>query len=199
MVYESTPDPYCYPGTSVLINLADIRDQATLDAFEDDAATQRAEEPSPAGRLSVTHYKAIHRHLFQDVYPWAGKFRTVRISKGGSMFCYPEHIDGEMRRLFEGLQAQRFLGDLSADQFARATGHFLAELNAIHPFREGNGRTQLTYLALLADRAGHPLDLDKLDPQAILQATIASFGGKEDPLAQVIRQLLPDQKQSRRP
>lgn len=189
-MYDSGPDPYCYPGTTVLKNRAGIRDQAALDAFEHEAMLQRAEEPTPAGRLSVTHYRAIHRHLFQDVYPWAGRFRTVRISKGGSMFCYPEHLSAEMHRLFGRLRAKGFLQGHSVERFAAESAHFLAELNAIHPFREGNGRSQLTYLTLLADRAGYPLDLDRLEPQAILAATIASFGGKEEPLAEVIRGLV---------
>ena len=189
-MYDSGPDPYCYPGTSVLKNRAGIRDQAALDAFEHEAMLQRAEEPAPHGRLSVTHYRAIHRHLFQDVYPWAGRFRTVRISKGGSMFCYPEHISTEMRRLFAKFRAKDCLRGLSAEHFPTESAHFLAELNAIHPFREGNGRSQLTYLTLLADRAGYPLDLDRLDPQAILRATIASFGGNEEPLARVIREII---------
>lgn len=189
-MYESTPDPYCYPDTTVLKNRAHIRDQATLDRFEDDAASQRAEEPYPVGRLGVSHYRALHRHLFQDVYAWAGKFRTVRISKGGSTFCYPEHIDAEMRRLFVELRQGRFLQGSTVNAFAASAAHFLAELNAIHPFREGNGRTQLTYLTLLAEYAGHPFDLDILNPQAILDATIASFSGKEAPLAEVIRGLV---------
>lgn len=189
-MYESTADPYCYPGTTVLKNLADIRDQATLDAFEDDMASQRAEEPSPAGRLSVSHYKALHHHLFQDVYPWAGRFRTVRISKGGSMFCYPENIAGEMRRLFVDLRRDAFLQRTTADAFAPRAAHFLAELNAVHPFREGNGRTQLAYLTLLAEKAGHPIDLERLDPRSILNATIASFQGDESPLAEVIRGII---------
>jgi cell filamentation protein len=186
-VYDSSPDPYCYLGTTVLKNLAGIRNQAALDVFEHEAMLQRAEEPTPTGRLSVTHYRALHRHLFQDVYPWAGRFRSVRISKGGSMFCYPENIAGEMRRLFGELQRERFLAGLSAEAFAGKAAHFLAELNAIHPFREGNGRTQLAYLALLSEKAGHPIDLDGTNPQDILQAMIASFGGKEDPLAAIIR------------
>ncbi len=189
-MYDSAPDPYCYPGTTVLKNRADIRDQATLDAFEDDAASARAEEPYPEGRLGVSHYKAIHRHLFQDVYSWAGKFRTVRISKGGSMFCYPEHIDGEMRRLFAGLKQDGFLRGLTADAFASRAAHLLAELNAIHPFREGNGRTQLAYLTMLAEKAGHPIDLERMNPEEILNAAIASFRGDEAPLARVIRGII---------
>jgi cell filamentation protein len=189
-VYDSAPDPYCYPGSTVLKNRADIRDQATLDAFEDDAASERAEEPYPAGRLSMSHYRAIHRHLFQDVYAWAGRFRTVRISKGGSMFCYPEHIAGEMRRRFERLRNDRYLAGLDADEFARKAAHFVAELNAIHPFREGNGRTQLSFLTMLAERAGHPINLERMNPEEIMTAMIASFEGKEELLVKAIYNLI---------
>jgi fido (protein-threonine AMPylation protein) len=97
-MYESGPDPYCYPGTTVLKNRLGLRRQEELDAFEAMITAQRGEEPLPRGRLGYAHYRAIHRHLFQDVFDWAGKIRTVRIAKGASMFCYPEHIDAEMRR-----------------------------------------------------------------------------------------------------
>jgi cell filamentation protein len=150
----------------------------------------RSEEPLPRGRLSASHYRAIHHHLFQDVYTWAGKDRTVRLSKGESAFCYPEHIAAEMKRVFSLLKQQHFLQAQSLHDFGRNAAHFLAELNAIHPFREGNGRTQLTFLALLADQAGHPLDLDKLNPQATLAAMIKSFNGNEKPLAALISHLV---------
>jgi cell filamentation protein len=189
-VYDSTRDPYFYAGTTVLRNRANLRDQEALDAFEHDAALQRSEEPYPAGRLSVRHFKVLHRHLFQDVYSWAGQFRTVRIAKGGSMFCYPEHIASAMTRLFAQMQAETYFRGIDADQFAARVAHFLAELNAIHPFREGNGRVQLSFLTLLADNAGHPLDLERLDPDAILQAVIVSFQGDEARLRAVVRSIL---------
>jgi len=91
-MYDAEPDPYCYRNSDVLINLPGLRSADQLEAFELVATTQRADEPLPAGRLSVTHYRRVHHHLFQDVYAWAGKFRTVRLSKGASTFCYPEHI-----------------------------------------------------------------------------------------------------------
>jgi cell filamentation protein len=189
-MYRAVDDPYCYPGSSVLRNRLDLRTQAELDAFETFITAQRADEPLPRGRLSYSHYRAIHRHLFQDVYPWAGRIRTVRIAKQGSMFAYPEHIDREMQRLFRALAAGRFFRSLDAPTFAKKAAHFLAELNAIHPFRDGNGRTQLTFLALLAERAGHPLDLDRLRPAAVLKATIQSFEGKEQALVRVIGNLI---------
>ena len=85
-MYDATPDPYCYPGTSVLKNIPGIRNQAELDRFETAITAQRGEEPLPLGRFGVSHYRAIHHHLFQDVYPWAGRLRTLRIAKGESVF-----------------------------------------------------------------------------------------------------------------
>lgn len=144
----------------------------------------------PGGRLGYAHYRAIHRHLFQDVFVWAGKPRTVRIAKGGSLFCYPEHIDGEMRRVFAHVRQRTFLRALPTAGFAREAAHVLAEVNAIHPLREGNGRTQLSYLTLLAAQAGHPLALERLDPAAMLAAMVASFAGDERPLATLIAGLI---------
>jgi cell filamentation protein len=189
-MYRVEPDPYCYAGTTVLINRLGFRDQAKLEAFEAEVTSERAAQRLPSGRLSYTHYRAIHRHLFQDVYSWAGKIRTVRISKDGSAFCYPEHIDREMRRLFAELSEHKQLRGLSRLTFATKAAHFLAEMNAIHPFREGNGRVQLSFFIMLAERAGHPLALERLEPAALLRAIIASFRGKETPLAGLIERLI---------
>jgi cell filamentation protein len=189
-MYEAIEDPYCYAGSDVLKNRPGLRSQEALDAFEAAATAQRADEPLPAGRMSVSHYYAVHRHLFQDVFSWAGKPRRVRLSKDGSTFCYPEHIGREMLLLFSSLKAKRFLSDLPPDAFATEAAAFLSTLNAIHPFREGNGRTQLAFLALLADRAEHPLDLERLDPDSFLAAMIASFKSEASSLAANIRRLL---------
>lgn len=188
-MYDAVEDPYCYPGTTVLKNKLKLKTQKELDAFEAEITAQRAEEPLPAGKLTYPHYRAIHKHLFQDVYDWAGRIRTVRISKGGSMFCYPESIDREMSKLFGALTGQKQLKGTTTVEFATKAAHFLAELNAIHPFREGNGRTQLTFLTLLAENAGHPLAMGRLDPEKVMQAMIESFGGDEKPLAALVRDL----------
>jgi cell filamentation protein len=108
----------------------------------------------------------------------------VRISKGESTFCYPESIDRESRKLFRQLGEAKYYKGLSARKFADAAAHFLAELNAIHPFREGNGRSQLSFLILLAERAGHPIH--KINPAVVMQAVIASFNDNEKPLADLI-------------
>jgi cell filamentation protein len=161
-----------------------------LDSFEEEATAQRFAEPLPAGTFDLRHLCAVHRHLFQDIYSWAGALRTARISKRGSAFCYPENLERELGRLFADLANQKNLSGLDADTFAERAAHFLAELNAIHPFREGNGRAQLSFMAALADHAGHPFALERIEPKAMLEATIASFGGSEEPLARLIRGLI---------
>jgi len=189
-MYDAVDDPYTYENSTVLVNKLGLRGQPELDAFEAEISNARAEEPLPEGELDFTHYRAVHHHLFQDVYEWAGQIRTVRLFKGGNPFCFPENIEGQATRLFKELKAANHLGDLDAATFSRKAAHFLAELNAIHAFREGNGRSQLTFLALLASRAEHPLNLEKLDPAAMLAAMIASFDGEESALAEIIEKLI---------
>jgi cell filamentation protein len=176
-MYDAVADDYCYPGTTVLKNKLNLTDADELAAFEAEVSEARADEEAPAGDLDYAHFKAIHHHLFQDVYDWAGEARTVRISKDDSMFCFPENIDNEATKLFAKLTTDKFMQSLSSKDFAKQAAHFLTELNAIHAFREGNGRAQLSFFLLLADQAGHPLDFDNFDPDAFLEAMIVSFGG----------------------
>ncbi|QQM32369.1 Fic family protein [Martelella lutilitoris] len=189
--YDAIEDPLCFPGTQVLRNKADLRDQDELDEFEQLMFHSRAEEDLPDGDLNFSHYCAVHRHFFQDVYSWAGQVRTIRTSKGGSMFCYPEHIETEATKLFSKLARKGCLAEVGdEDEFATEAAWFLSELNAIHPFREGNGRSQLVYLTMLARNAGYELHEDNLQPDAFLQAMIDSFNGTLDPLRTQIRSLL---------
>ena len=114
----------------------------------------------------------------------------MRLSKGDSTFCYPEYIGREMVRVFASLKSAKVLRGRTRKAFAAGAAHFLAELNAVHAFREGNGRVQNTFLAMLAAAAGHPLDLDRLDPDALLAAMIASFHGNERPLSAVLLDMM---------
>lgn len=189
-MYDAHADPYCYPDGALLKNLPGLTSQSALERFEAMATGRRFLEPMPSGRWGALHYRAIHRHIFQDVYAWAGKDRTVRISKGGSTFCYPEHIAAELRRVFRDLKTADLERGVEAHSFATHAAHFLAELNAVHAFRDGNGRAQLAFLALFAAQAGHPLDLDRLEPPAFLDAMIASFHGREASLAAQISGLI---------
>jgi cell filamentation protein len=160
-MYDAVGDDYCYAGTTVLKNKLDLRDADELASFEAEMSDARADEEAPAGELDFKHFKAIHHHLFQDVYDWAGKTRNVRMSKGGNPFAFPENIENEATKLFTQLEEDNFLQDLLAKDFAEKSAHFLAELNVIHAFREGNGRIDqrlgdtLAAITLAHEETGH--------------------------------------------
>lgn len=179
-------------GGEVLRNCAGLTDPAALEAFEVLSVTQRSEEPLPDGAFDAAHFRAVHHHLFQDVYDWAGVPRTIRMFKDNSPFGYPENFERELARLFDGLRDRDFLKGRDPHRFAAGAAHFLGELNAIHLFREGNGRAQTAFLAMLAAEAGHSLDLSLIDPQTWMAAMVRSFYGKEDQLAAQIRSLIVD-------
>lgn len=183
-------DPNCYPGTYVLINLAGLRNQTELDAYEVEAVGRRSLEPPPLGDFDPAHYCALHRHLFQDVYTWAGEYRTIRTSKGGNVFCYPDWIEREIEKLFKMLAGNAFEPGGNVDTFVHAAADFLGELNAIHPFREGNGRSQLYFLRLLGLRAGHPFRSEAVEREAFLHAMIESYYSRLEALVDELERML---------
>lgn len=171
-------DPYCYDGTTVLKNKLDIQDAETLEAFELEMSTLRSSEPLPDGGFDVGHYLRVHHYLFQDVYDWAGKPRTIQTAKGGNLFCLPAYIEAELKKLFQTLDKDPASWAKSPQDFVAMVADFLAELNAIHPFREGNGRSQLAFVHLLGEAAGYPFDLSRVRRDTFLPAMIASFHGE---------------------
>lgn len=187
MQYDSDSDPLCYPGSSTLINLADLRNDEALEQFELAAFLTRAAEPLPAGDLDLKHYRAVHHHPFQDVYAWAGQRREIRTGKGGNWFCYPEFIEDQATALFATLIAADHFGGLPVETFAAELAHFISELNVIHYFREGNGRAQFTFMLMLAHYADHPIDVARIDEAEILGALIEAFKGREARLANHLR------------
>jgi cell filamentation protein len=112
------------------------------------------------------------------------------MSREGSAFCYPEYIDSQLKQAFDKLRRDGYLRDLSVEEFTRRAAEFLGVLNAIHPFRDGNGRAQLAFMALLSAKAGHPLQLERLNPTNFLQAMIRSFHGDNGSLVRELRSLI---------
>lgn len=137
-----TDDIYCYPPDyTVLKNIAGIRDKDALEEFERRHTRLRMLDCPYILPLTYDGYKDIHRYVFQDVYEWAGEPRVVNISKS-DMFGVWSFIDQEMQRRFRLIGEDTGLQNAPADQFAEHAAEHLSEINAIHPFREGNGRTQ---------------------------------------------------------
>lgn len=179
-------DPYVYPGTQVLRNLLDIRDAAGLQTAERLLSAQRLERSLPDVPITYDGYKALHRHLFERLYEWAGEPRSVNIAKGETIFAPPGRIDPLMERQFMLLGHERFLENLTPERFASRAAVYVSEINAVHPFREGNGRAQRAFLQVLARQAGHQVDLQRIEPTAWLNASISGFAADYGPMTAVI-------------
>lgn len=171
-------DPYVYPGTTVLKNIPGIRNQEILDRFEADRVGQRSleliERPLP-GLFDIEHLQGIHRFLFQDVYAWAGEFRTVDIAKGNSYFAHVLYIESTLKGLFEKLSKEQHLRAVNQERLAGRVAEILGTLNAVHAFREGNGRTQREFVRELAHKNGYWIDWSKVAQEELYQASEASF------------------------
>ena len=188
--YDTEDDPACFPGTRVLKNIPGLHDQDRLDAYEMEMFVLRSEESFPERPLSPAYYCDLHRHLFQDVYPWAGTYRTIRTGKGGNWFCHPEYIEPQMGQLFQRLDGAAFQSGASAEAFIPALAEFIANLNAIHPFREGNGRTQLILARQLGQQTGNSIRIEAVEPDEFLAAMIASFNGRNEALVDELERML---------
>lgn len=185
-------DAYVYPGTGVLRNKADILEQAALDAFEADTTAVRMLEliENPIqGEFDLRHLCVIHRHLFQDVYDWAGALRTVDISRGASRFANFGLIEGYLGRKLHELAAEGFLQGMQPEPFVARVAHYMGEINAAHPFREGNGRVQRLFCSQLADQAGYFIDFETVDQPKMYEVMIASFNGNEKPLEDLLSEI----------
>ena len=186
-------DAYCYPGTDVLRNTAEITNAEDLDAYEGELSTLRSIEilENPvAGQFDLAHLQRIHLALFQDVYDWVGKIRTVDISRGNSRFANVRFIESAANDIFNKLAHENWLKGLDADALSKRLAHYLSEINALHPFREGNGRVQRIFISQLGASAGYQLDYSDLQQEQIYRAMELAFNGDESILANLILERL---------
>ncbi len=186
-------DPYVYPGTSVLRNLAGLRDSGTLADHEAQASTLRLAQLATLrleGAYDLPHLREFHRFIFQDIYSWAGELRSVPLAKPGSMFAPPEHIESYTTDVLRQLASEGHLRGLPREEFAERLTHYYAEINAVHPFREGNGRAQRAFLRQFALDAGHSLAWQHLDSQALVRASQRSLQGDNLPMRDMIEKVL---------
>jgi cell filamentation protein len=160
-------DPYCYPGTDVLVNHGDYRVQSELNKFEADgvflALAAMASRPV-TGPFDARRLRETHRRIFGNVYPWAGEFRQgigmMTKERSGFVVTYgpSENVPAALANTFAALTAERDLQGLDAARFASRLAYYYSELDAVHPFREGNSRTLRAFTSDLAESAGHRLD-----------------------------------------
>ncbi len=179
-------DPYLDASQHVLRNKLGMTHADRLDIAERRLVTQRIAEGAPTGAFDFQHLCAIHRHLFQDVFDWAGEPRSAELTKDGQTFQAPAKIGGAMNAILSDLAAKDCLRGLSPDDFSREAALLVGDVAYVHPFREGSTRALLIFLKQLAEQAGHPLALARVPAEPWIEAMRANMAGDPEPLAALI-------------
>lgn len=167
---------YFVPGTTVLRNLLGLTARIQLQEAEDDLSEARLvelrENPAVLGERTygLQYLAEIHRYLFQDVYAWAGRARTVGISKGGESFCPPASITQPMMHVADEIERSDRLRPVPSELLPGRLAYLYDYVNWAHPFREGNGRSTREFFALLLAERGQGLDWSRIDTQTMHSA-----------------------------
>lgn len=187
---------YCYPN-GVLKNKLGITNEDILSNLEAELTSIKLANflINPIkGNLDFDHYKKIHKEIFEDLFAFAGRTRTVSMSKGTTAFCLWMYIDEQCDKIFKQIkselfQERRFI-KIEKEEFIGLIAKYMTELNVIHPFREGNGRTLREYFRLLCLKCGYELHYAKCTKEEILEADIASFQGNEKLLLNLLNKIV---------
>jgi cell filamentation protein len=186
--YEYEFDPiYCYPNSSVLINKFHVIDEALFEKLERELTSLRIAQALKygiAGNFDLVHLKQIHRFIFGDIFSWAGELRKVNISKG-CMFCLHEYIEPELTKIFKKLKQEHYLRHALGVEIPKRMAYYFSEINAIHPFREGNGRTQRIFIEHLARYLGFRLDIKSITREEMYAASVESFQQNYAPMEEI--------------
>ncbi|MBC6448492.1 Fic/DOC family protein [Actinokineospora xionganensis] len=186
-------DPYTDPATGVLLNLLDIADRPTLIAVERDLAflrDQSMRRQPPPGGFDFAHLCDYHRHLFGDIYAWAGTPRHVDIARDESPFAHWRYIEQSMTGLLTALREEHLLAGLDRTEFLERFTYYFVEVNVIHPFREGNGRTQRAFFRHLAAHIGWDMDISRVTGERYIEGCKAGMVGDLGPLTDLFDTVL---------
>jgi len=197
-------DPHFDSANGVLRNLRGFTDQRQLDRFERRQALRALIDLTinpVRGNFDQAHLQAIHKRIFEQVYPRAGELRRVNIARTGSYpFALIEFLQRNLDKTFARLGAEGHLKGLDSRSFVERAGFYLGELNTLHPFREGNGRTQREFMRELALEAGYRLNWSLVTQKQMYEASSLSHNlGKTSGLADIIRAALGRPKARRLP
>ena len=176
-VYTTTQSIYCYPDSNVLKNKLNIRDNKLLKTAEEEITLIKQMEllKNPIkGNFSKAHLMNIHKFIFEDIYPFAGKIRREQISKADTLFYPPNLIDRELDKVFAKIKEKNMLRETDEEKIFDNLAYVMAELNIIHPFREGNGRSIREFIRLMAKRMGYDVNWGNVDKEELLEASILS-------------------------
>jgi len=195
MGYDISEDPYVDPHTGLLRNKIGARTKAQLNKAEAEITYIIIATLTTGSRVDALEFDSqllcdIHKEIFGDIYKWAGKVRTHDISKDWAYFAHAPHIQPELDRLSKELRAETKLSGDDREAFVDRITYYYSEFNAIHPFREGNGRAIRTFLRLLAIKHCHDIEWAKMDPDRNIRASELAMSTSTDEMRAMLEPLI---------
>ena len=173
---------YCYPNSYVLKNKLNIKSQESLSTAEREITSLKiavAKKNPIWGKFDLVHLQMIHKFIFGDIYTWAGELRHVNISKGNFRFAPLMYLEAAIENVDKMPQG-------TFDEIVEK----YVEMNIIHPFREGNGRTQRVFISQLALNAGYEIDFTNTDTDKLMIATIQAANGVDMYLKEILGEII---------
>lgn len=196
-LYQTGTDPYIDPSTGVLRNKLGLTTQDQLDTAESDIASleivELTVENIPAlATVNLDTLKQIHHRIFKDIYDWVGELRTISVGKDATKFCEPQFIGAEGKRIFDELLSEDILFTISDKvTYVARLAYYYSELNLLHPFREGNGRTLRTFMSVLAmNTGGNIIAWDRMDQQENIGACAYAAYHDETKIEQMLTRIV---------
>jgi len=191
--YHPPKDEYsAYPHTSSLVNFFSIKERTKLRKVEAYMANLRSAEmltDSVQNTYDFAYLKSIHSRMFGDVYPSAGTIRTTTAAKR-TVFCNPEFIESAAEDIFTRLRKDRYLCQLDRETFINDLAFYMGEVEALHPFRDGNGRAARLFFYQLSMNAGYDIDWSLVDADRLLEADISAIDGDYQLLIDVLEEVV---------
>ena len=201
--YQFRESDIYLPGTDIPKNRLGITEAELLHEIEATLLQQAYQifiaELQPSTRFDEAYFKSLHQRTWASLYDWAGEYRSVDMSKGGSLFCRAAFLENESRRLFRQLEQEDFLKQAAGwpmEKFADRLAHYQCELIALHPFYELNGRITRLFFDLIAIHNGYgPIDYSRTlkgtadETNAYIQASIACVRAADNGM---LRQIILD-------
>lgn len=189
--YGSDNDSFCYPDTSILINKLNIKTRELLEEAEKEITTFSANEIDfSLPPYNLIYWQSIHKSLFSDIYRWAGELRSVFITKGETQFCNPKYISTESNKLFKNLSNDNFYVGLNRKDLIENSAELFIELNIIHPFREGHGRSQRILFDHIYANCGYEINWHFVSTENWIEANIEGIDMNYKPMIQILSKCL---------
>lgn len=172
-MYDAINSKYTYPNSCVIKNKLNIKDEKKLEDYERQMVSFKLatiRKHSMPEKFNANRLKYIHNYLFCDIYDFAGKYREENITKDNFMFAQYEYLRENVNKILDKININELI-NMTFEEKIKNISYYMTELNVLHPFREGNGRTIREFIRQLLQALGLEIDFSKIKYEEIIRVS----------------------------